>query len=553
MLSLLCGVSLFLFGMTLMCDGLKSAAGNKLELILFKLSKSPLKAILFGAGVTAVTHSSSATSVMAVGFVNSEIIKLRQAIGIVMGANMGACLTGWILCLSYIDGTNGIAQIFSTTTITAVTALVAIIFKMSAKKSFFKYIADVLFGFVVMMVGMQMMSSSVSPLKQNEAFTGMFTMFSNPLLGILVGALFTLVLQSATAAVGVLQALSVTGGISFASAFPIVMGIAIGAACPVLLSAIGMSKNGKRTALSYLVNDVLGMILCTILFYGVNAVLDFSFVTQAMTPVGISLINTLFRVASTVFLFPFINQIERLLCFLIPTREGDESEIEDFELLDEHFLETPSLAINQSEIVMDRMVKKVRSNLIRSLELLDEYSKERYRKVTKREKLINKYEDKLQAYLVRLPAQELDKEQSHQVSKILYMVGEFERLADQAVNIADVANDLYEQKASFSEEAQKELTTLNDAVKEILEVTIDVFRHENMDMAMQVKTMKKSINTLCDQYKMAHISRIKTGLCNKQSEFVFHELLDEMEHIAVYCSNVTITMIELEMQQSEEE
>lgn len=547
-LSLLCGVALFLFGMTLMSEGFKNVAGNRLELILYRCSNTPLRAIMLGFVVTGIIQSSAGTSVMAVGFINSGMMKLSQAIGIVMGANIGTSIPGWVLCLSYIEESNGWLQIFSITTITAVLAVTGIVLRMFMKKRVYRNIGDVMLGLVILLVGMQMMSTAVSPLRESETFNGMITMFSNPVPGILLGIVFSVALQSGSAAIGILEALSVTGSISFATAFPVIMGIGVGAACPVLLSSVGAGKNGKRTALAYLINDLFGMIFCSILFYGANAVLDFTFMENAMSPVGIAAVNSVFRIVSAVFLFPFIRQMEKLLYFLVPADEDDESETEIFDLLEEHFLENPTLAIEQSQVVMNGMVKKVRSNLIRSLRLLEEYSQEHYTKVCRRENLIDQYEDKLEAYLVRIPAESMDREQSRQVSKILYMVGEFERLADQALTIADVANELYESSTRFSDEAQKELSVLKDAVKEILEITIEVFDSEDIDRAHEVDSMKRMVGRLCDEYKLAHISRIQAGSCNKQSEFVFHEILDEMEHIAVYCSNVTVTMIELENQ-----
>ena len=544
--SLLCGVSLFLFGMTLMGDGLKNVAGNKLELTLYRLSKSPVKGILFGAVVTGVIQSASATSAMVIGFVNSGIMKVAQSIGLIIGANIGTSVNAWILCLSYIEESEGLAVLLSTTTITAVVAVIGIVFKMFAKKALLRKVGDVMFGFVILMVGMQMMSSAVAPLQESPEFATRITMFSNPFLGILLGVLISLLLQSSCAAIGVMQALSLTGGISFATAFPIIMGIGIGASCPVILSGIGASKNGKRTALSFLVINVLGTLLCCVIFYGLHTLCDFAVMDNVMTPVGIAFVNSAFRIALAILLFPFLKQVEKLLVVCIPSKDGEDTENEIFDLLEEHFLNNPELAIRQSQVVMDGMVEKVRSNLIRSLKLLEEYSEERYSKVHRRENLIDKYEDKLEAYLVRLTMGEMDLEQSRQVSKILYMAGEFERLADQAVNLADVANELHESKAHFSEEAQKELSALNDAVKEILEVTIEIFNSDDTERASEVSAMKKTVGTLCNESKMAHISRIQSGLCNKQSEFVFHEILDEMEHIAVYCSNVTVTMLELE-------
>ena len=549
--SLLCGVALFLFGMMLMGDGLKNVAGNKLEITLYRLSKSPVKGILFGAVVTGVVQSASATSAMVIGFVNSGIMKVAQSIGIIIGANIGTSVNAWILCLSYIEESEGLSVLLSTTTITAVVAVIGIMIKMFSGKVLLRKISDIMFGFVILMVGMQMMSGAVAPLQENASFTDAIAMLSNPIPGIILGIIVSLLLQSACAAIGILQALSLTGSISFAAAFPMIMGIAIGASCPVMLSAISSGRNGKRTALSFLVVNVLGAMLCAVLFYGGNCLFDFSMTEKVMTPVDIACVNSVYRIAVAILILPFLKYVEKLLFRLLPTKDDDETETEIFDLLEEHFLENPELAIHQSQVVMEGMVKKVRSNLIRSIKLLEEYSEERYSKVQKRENLIDKYEDKLEAYLVRLATGEMDLEQSRQVSKILYMVGEFERLADQAVNLADVASELHESKARFSDEAQKELAMLGDAVKEILEVTIDVFSTEDFDRAKEVDAMKKNVGTLCNTYKMAHISRIQAGRCNKQSEFVFHEILDEMEHIALYCSNVTVTMIELEDQGEE--
>ena len=315
--ALLSGVAMFLYGMMLMGDALKLVAGNKLEAFLYKMTNTPLKGVALGAGVTCVIQSSSATTVMVIGFVNSMMMKLRQAIGIIMGANIGTSITGWILCLSYIDGSSGIAKILSTATITAIVAVGGIILRMFCKRSVYKNVGNIMLGFAILMFGMQTMSGAVEPLRSNEAFTNMLTMFSNPLMGILVGILFTAVIQSASAAVGVLQALSVTGILTFASAFPIVLGIGVGAACPVLISGISANKNGKRTALVYLMNDLFGMTFWGIAFYAVNAVVHFTFMDMIMTPVSVALINTIFRVATVCVLFPFIPKLEALVCRLV--------------------------------------------------------------------------------------------------------------------------------------------------------------------------------------------------------------------------------------------
>ena len=334
-LSLLSGVALFLYGMQLMGDGLKTVAGNKLEAFLYKMTSTPLKGILLGTGVTSVIQSSSATTVMVIGFVNSGMMKLRQAIGIVMGANIGTSITGWILCLSYVGGSSGIAQIFSSTTISAVAAIAGILLKMLSKKSVRKNLGSILLGFAILMVGMQMMSGAVSPLKESPVFREMLTMFTNPFLGILLGIVMTAILQSASASVGILQALSVTGALTFATAFPVILGIGVGAACPVLISSIGANKNGRRTALIYLMNDLFGMIIWGIVFYTANAFLHFSFMSMVVNPVIIAAVNSIFRIATVCVLFPFIGKIEKLATFIIKDSPEDLEDNADFDLLEE--------------------------------------------------------------------------------------------------------------------------------------------------------------------------------------------------------------------------
>ncbi|MDE6053832.1 MAG: Na/Pi symporter, partial [Lachnospiraceae bacterium] len=405
--SLLSGVALFLFGMSLMGDGLKKAAGEKLELILYKLTSTPIKGVLLGTAVTAIIQSSSATTVMVVGFVNSGMMKVAQAIGIIMGANIGTSITGWILCLSYIEGSNGIAQLLSTTTISAVVSIIGILFKMVSKKSTYKNIGDIMLGFSILMFGMQSMSGAVSPLKENPHFVNMLTMFSNPFMGILVGIAFTAVLQSASASIGILQALSVTGAITFASAFPITLGIGVGAACPVLLSSIGTNKNGKRTALIYLMNDLFGMVFWAVIFYSVNAIVRFDFMDRTMSPIAIAILNTVFRLATVMILFPFIKWIEKLVFTLVKDTQEDREEQADFDLLEERFLKYPALAIGQSHTAMNGMAKKARKNIMRAMGLIDNYSEERYNKVQEKENLIDKYEDKLGTYLMQLTGRDM--------------------------------------------------------------------------------------------------------------------------------------------------
>ena len=545
-LSLLSGVALFLFGMSLMGDGLKKVAGNKLELILYKLTSSPIKGLLLGAAVTAVIQSSSATTVMVVGFVNSGMMKVAQSIGIIMGANIGTSITGWILCLSYIEGSGGIAQLLSTATISAVVAIVGIIFKMFLKKEVFRNIGDILLGFSILMVGMQTMSGAVAPLKQNESFTSMFTMFSNPLMGILIGILFTAILQSASAAVGILQALSMTGSITFAAALPIIMGIGVGAACPVLLSSIGTNKNGKRTALIYLVNDLFGMLFWSIVFYSVNAVVHFKFMDTVMAPVSIALMNTVFRTATITVLAPFIKYIEKLVFWLVKDTEEDEADGKDFDLLEERFLAYPDIAISQSRAAVYGMVKKINKNIDYSFKILKEFNWNDFNKIQERENLIDKYEDKLGAYLMQLTGNKLNSGQAKEVSKLLHTISDFERLGDHAVNIADVAKELHEKKNSFSEEAQYELSVLQDAVMEIIDITVTSFEKDDSDESKKVEPLRELIGILCDELKIRHIERLQAGVCDMKMGFAFNDLLNSLERIADHCSNVAVATIEME-------
>ena len=545
-LSLLSGVALFLYGMSLMGDSLKKVAGNKLELILYRLTNTPLKGLLLGTVVTAIIQSSSATTVMVVGFVNSGMMKVAQAIGIIMGANIGTSITGWILCLSYIDGSSGIAQLLSTATISAIVAIIGIIFRTFIKKKPYSDIGDIMLGFAILMIGMQTMSGAVSPLKENPHFVRLLTMFTNPFMGILVGIVFTAVLQSASASVGILQALSITGSITFAAALPITMGIGVGAACPVLLSSIGTNKNGKRTALIYLLNDLFGMIFWSIVFYSVNAIVHFPFMGEIMSPFRVALLNTVFRLLTILVLAPFIGKIEKLVFFLIKDTDEDNEEQADFDLLEERFLNYPAIAIAQSHTAMNGMARKARKNLSRSVSLLKKYSDEKYQKIEEKEVLIDKYEDKLGTYLMQLTGKELSGDQTKQVSKFLHTISDFERMGDHALNVARTAKELYDKKIVFSDEARYELNVLIAAMKEIVTSTVQAFSRDDLQMAARIEPLRELIGMLCDELKMRHVDRLQSGKCGISQGFAFNDLLTNIERVSDHCSNVAVAMIELE-------
>ena len=542
-LSLLGGIALFLFGMSLMGDGLKSVAGNKLEAFLYKMTNTSLKGVALGAGVTSVIQSSSATTVMVIGFVNSGMMKLKQAIGIIMGANIGTSITGWILCLSYIDGKNGIAKILSTATISAVVAIIGIILRMACKRSVHKNIGNIMLGFAILMTGMQMMSGAVSPLRESPMFIKMLTMFSNPIAGILVGIAFTAVLQSASATVGVLQALSVTGILTFSSAFPIVLGIGVGAACPVLISAIGANKNGKRTALVYLINDLFGLILWSVIFYTVNAVVHFGFMDMIMSPVAIALLNTVFRVATVCVLFPFIPKIEQLVCWLVKDSAEELEDEADFDLLEERLLNYPALAIGQCHRAMSGMARKLRKNVNRAMNLLNEYQQDKFDKVQRKENLIDKYESRLGEYLMKLTKHEMNSAQTRQASLYLHTINDFERIGDHASYIAYMSSEMHDNHTNFSQEAWDELNVVMEAVREEINLTCRAFLNDDKEMAKRVAPLGMIITSLCNELKMHHVERLSNGNCGLEEGTVYTDILNSFNRIAAHCASAMVALL----------
>ena len=539
------GVALFLFGMSLMGEGLKKVAGNKLELVLFRLSNTPLKGVLLGTVVTAIIQSSSATSVMVVGFVNSGMMKVRQAMSVIMGAIIGTSITGWIICLSYMEGSSGLVSLLSTSSISAIVAVIGIVLRMFSKKQAKRHVGDILLGFAVLMFGMQAMSGAVAPLRNSPAFIRFMTAFSNPLLGILVGAAFTAVLQSASAAVGILQALSVTGAIRFVEAFPLLLGIGIGAAVPVLLSALGARTNGRRTAWAYLVVQTLGAIFCAAVWYIADGIADFSIKQMVMSPVSIAAVNTIFRVVCAIVLLPFNGAIEKLLNTLIKESSQEREANADFDRLDERFLKHPALAVEQSRMTINAMARKARENVGDAMVLLYEYSDELAKKVEQDEDLVDRYEDKIGTYLMKLNSSELSPEENERVTEFLHTLSDFERISDHAMNIRQVAQEKHDKKISFSENGEHEMDVLLSAVNEILALAITAFINEDYEKAYQVEPLEEHIDVLCDELKLRHVERLQKGTCSLQIGFVFNDLLTNFERVADHCSNIAVAMIEL--------
>ena len=544
-ISLLGGIALFLFGMSLMGEGLKKVAGSRLELVLYKLSSTPLKGVLLGTGVTAVIQSSSATSVMVVGFVNSGMMKVKQAIGVIMGAILGTSVTGWILCLSSLEGGSGVVQLLSTEVLTGIVAVVGIILRMFTGKTSNRYVGEILLGFAVLMYGMSAMSGAVSPLRESEAFIRILTSFSNPILGILVGLAFTSVLQSASAAVGILQALAITGAVTFEVALPIVMGIAIGAAVPVLLSALGANLNGKRTAFIYLLIDVLGVLIWALLFYGANAIIHFTFLDAVMSSVSIALMNTLFRLATVIVLLPCIGLMEHMVELLFPD-DGSAAEEQEMDRLEERFLQHPALSIEQSRLVTNSMAERAEGNLLMAVGLRNRWSDKDFRVVGETESVIDRYEDKLGTYLMKITSKSLSQSQSEEVSKYLHTISDFERISDHALNISEAAKEIHDKDLQFSPEACHELDVIESAVREILSIAVGAFVENDPQRAARVEPLEEIIDGLCDEMKSHHVDRLQSGSCTLNQGFVFNDLLTNYERVADHCSNIAVAIIELE-------
>ncbi len=542
---LLGGVAMFLYGMSLMGDGLKKVAGNKLELILYRLSSNPLKGILLGTGVTAVIQSSSATSVMVVGFVNSAMMKLRQAIAIIMGAVIGTSITGWVIALSSVSGGSSALKLLSTEALAAITAVVAIVLKHVIKKRSVLHITDILMGFAVLMFGMKTMSGSVSALKEDPAFTSFLTSFSNPLLGILIGIVFTAVLQSASASVGILQALSSTGLITLDGALPILLGIAIGASVPVLLSGMGSSRDGKRTAVSYLVIEVLRVVLFAVVFYGLNAIVHFSFMNRTMDMFSIALLNTLFRISTVLVLALFIPLIEKLVEALVPGNPADEEITRDMDRLEERFLAYPTLAVEQTRLTINKMAELTQKSMNIAIGMLNEYSEKDFTEVESLESVVDRYEDKIGSYLMKLTGHEMTETQNKAVSQYLRAITDLERISDHAMNIAERAQELKEKNISFSDKGAKEMKNLIAAITEILNITFGSFTNDDAEEAFRVEPLEQVIDRLCQKMREKHTIRLQKGKCTIGQGYVFNDLIADFERVSDHCSNIAIVIVDL--------
>lgn len=548
-LSLTGGLALFLFGMHTMGEGLTKTSGGRLEKILEKLTSSPIRAVLLGLGVTAVIQSSSATTVMVVGFVNSEVMKLSQAVGVIMGANIGTTVTSWILSLSGIEGESFWIQMLKPSSFSPILAIIGVAYIMFSKKEKVKDVGMILVGFAVLMTGMDMMSDAVKPLADVPEFTNLFLLFTNPILGMLAGMLLTAVIQSSSASVGILQALCMTGAVPYSAAIPIIMGQNIGTCITAILSAIGASKNAKRAALVHLYFNLIGTTVFMILFYTVHAVVGFSFMGQAANVAGIAVIHSAFNIMATIVLLPFSQMLEKLACLTIRDDAEDKTPEsigeKDFRLLDVRFLETPGLAVEHCRQVVYNMCMLTKESFYTASELLLQYDKKKAKQVRKLESEIDSYEDELGSYMVKLSQQHLSENDSRELSIILHCLSDFERISDHAVNLVESSEEIADKKEGFSGKAKEELAVFTRAVKEIIDISFAAFLKEDMDGAVQVEPLEEVIDQLQVQIKKRHVKRLQKGKCTVDMGFVLSDILTGYERIADHCSNIAVCILQV--------
>jgi len=536
-LTMLGGLALFLYGMHIMGDGLAKMSGGKLEMILEKFTAKPITAVLLGAGVTAVIQSSSATTVMVVGFVNSGIMQLKQAVGIIMGANIGTTITSWILSLTGIEGENFVIQMLKPSSFAPILALIGVCLLLFTKSNKKKDIGSILAGFAILMIGMDTMSGAVKPLAELDGFKNLFLMFENPVLGVVAGAVLTAIIQSSSASVGILQALCLTGSVSYASALPIIMGQNIGTCVTALISGIGATKNAKRAAFVHFYFNLIGTVLFMAVFYLINAVYPFHFLNQAANVTGIAVIHSLFNVVATVSLLPFRNGLVKLATWTIRD-DATEEKKDGLALLDERFLEKPSFAIAQAKKAAVEMAQDSVGALNKAIDLFKNYDKEKVKLVSELEDKVDHYEDELGTYLMKLSNADLSQKDSQTVSLLLHCIGDFERISDHACNLMD------SEKEDFSDKAKEELNIYEKAIREIVSMTYQVFETESVELATQVEPLEEVIDTLNDEVKKKHVKRLRKGKCTIELGFILSDITTNYERIADHCSNIAVCLIQ---------
>lgn len=545
-LTLIGGLALFLYGMNVMGAGLEKMSGGKLERILETLTSNPIKAVLLGAGVTAVIQSSSATTVMVVGFVNSGIMKLSQAIGIIMGANVGTTITSWLLSLTGIEGGSFFIQMLKPSSFSPILAMIGIILTMSSKSDNKKNVGQILLGFSVLMYGMQAMSGAVEPLADVPAFTSMLTMFNNPVLGVLTGAILTAVIQSSSASVGILQALSVTGGFTYGSVLPIIMGQNIGTCVTAMISSVGASKGAKRTAFVHLYFNIIGTIMFMLVFYLGNAFFHFSFTNETVGVAGIAAIHTVFNIFATLVLLPFTKGLEKLAYLTIPV-SPEEKEVQDdvFTILDDRFLSSPAFAIEQCHSLVNQMAEMTKAGFMEAMTVLTDYSEEKIADVIAKENRVDTYDDKISAYLTKLSSQDLSYKDSLKVTSLLHCLTDFERISDHSINVVENAQQMNKDGASFSKKAKEEMRIYGEAIADILNRTTKAFVEGDDDLARTVEPLEEVIDEINKDVKKNHMKRLRKGKCTIELGLVLSDLAMNYERVADHCSNIAVYMMQL--------
>ena len=545
-LTMLGGLALFLYGMNAMGDGLAKVSGGKLERILEKLTSSPIKAVLLGCGVTAVIQSSSATTVMVVGFVNSGIMKLEQAVGVIMGANIGTTVTSWILSLTGIESDNFFMQLLKPTSFSPILALIGVILIMFVKSEKKHDIGAIMLGFAILMFGMEMMSGAVEPLADVPEFTNILTMFSNPILGLIAGTVLTAVIQSSSASVGILQALCATGSVSFATALPIIMGQNIGTCVTAMISSIGAKKNAKRAALVHLYFNIIGTLVFMIAFYSINAVVHFSFLGHSANAAGIAVIHSVFNIVATVMLLPFRKGLVKLACLTMPDSEEDLAlAAKDENVLDVRFLEKPAFAVQQAKHAAVDMAEVSRRAVFTAMDLLTDFNEEKADQVERYEQKVDHYEDEIGTYLMQISGGQISREDSQTVAMLLHSIGDFERISDHAMNLCEVARQMQKKEGKFSKKAVEELKIYTDAVREIIAMSYQAFEEEDLKKAEMVEPLEEVIDHIDKEEKKRHMKRLRKEKCTIELGFCLSDIAMNLERIADHCSNIAVYMIQI--------
>lgn len=542
--SLFGGLALFLYGMNMMGDGLEKISGGKLEQILEKMTDKTYKGVLLGCAVTAVIQSSSAVTVMVVGFVNSGIMELSRAIGVIMGANIGTTATAWILSLTGIDGDSLIVNLLKPSSFAPVLAVIGVFLLLFSKSDKRKNIGGIIAGFGILMMGMEFMSDSMSGLADNQQFTSILLKFSNPVLGILAGMILTAIIQSSSASVGILQALSLTGAVSFGTAFPIVLGQNIGTCVTALIASVGTNKNAKRAAMAHLYFNIIGVVLAVALFYGGNAIFQFDFLQSTVMPSQIAIIHSVFNIFSTLLMLPFTKQLEKLAYMTI--KDGKKGKEDAPVLLDERFLLTPSYAVEKSREVTVQMADLVEKTAMTAFSLLKNYKSEKASKISENEKKTDKYEEMLETYLVKVSALQLSDEDSKNVFILHHAIEDLEKISDYCEDILKIKKNINKKNIIFSEKAKYDLSVMLAAVTKIINLTVEAFKMNDITKAREIEPLEEVIDKLKKELKNRHLKRIEDGSCSVDQGFVFLDVINALERIADHCASLAVSMIELE-------